>query len=274
MNFKLIYKHIAYKIHDHGFIRVVDFMGDDFSIVNAARISYKDGTKKINEDKNLIKYLLRHGHTSPFEHTAITFHVKAPIFVARQWIRHRISSTNEISARYSVLPEEMYIPDEKTICNQSTKNMQGRGSQLDKLKAKKARKEIAKATSKSFQAYKKLLGEDIAREISRITVSLNTYTEFYWTVNAHALIHFIRLRADHHAQYEIQAYAIKLLDILKIWLPFTHDAFIEYVFNAETLSKTMIEVLQRKLKGEHITQENSGLSKREFNDLQSIFKII
>ena len=228
---KILYKQIP--ILDHGFIRVIDYMGTDQSIVQAARVSYGEGTKKLREDRGLIRYLLSHWHTTPFEMCEIKFHIKLPIFVARQWIRHRTANVNEYSARYSVLDKEFYVPEMDQLGSQSTTNKQGRSNTLDKKFAKQAQDLIQKNSEQLYDDYQNLLngkllnndeyveGEGLARELARTTLPLNYYTQWYWKVDLHNLMHFLRLRADSHAQYEIQIYAEKMVEILKKWVPLT-----------------------------------------------------
>jgi thymidylate synthase (FAD) len=274
------------KVLDHGFIRVIDYMGDDAAIVQAARVSYGKGTKQTNQDKGLINYLLMHKHTTPFEMCEIKLHVKLPIFIARQWIRHRTASVNEYSARYSILSKEFYIPQKQHLSAQSNINKQGR--QDDALSDEQARKVLEILTHDADMCYKNyitLMNEDengnvidpnttgIARELARMNLTLNQYTQWYWKIDLHNLLHFLRLRADSHAQYEIQAYANILLDIIKLWVPHTYDAFIEHVRDCVTLSKTATDVVRRMLKGEQIDQENSGLNKRQWLDLVKNFNL-
>jgi thymidylate synthase (FAD) len=235
---KILYKPIP--ILDHGFIRVIDYMGTDQSIVQAARVSYGEGTKKLREDRGLIRYLLSHWHTTPFEMCEIKFHIKLPIFVARQWIRHRTANVNEYSARYSVLDKEFYIPEMDQLGSQSTTNKQGRSNTLDKKFAKHAQDLIKKNSEQLYEDYQDLLngkllnndeyveGEGLARELARTTLPLNYYTQWYWKIDLHNLMHFLRLRADSHAQYEIQIYAEKMVEILKKWVPLTYEAFEDY----------------------------------------------
>ena len=235
---KLLYK--DFPVLDHGFIRVIDYMGDDQSVVQAARVSYGKGTKKVSEDRGLIRYLMRHRHSTPFEMCEIKLHVKLPIFVARQWIRHRTASINEYSARYSVLDKEFYIPSEKNLAIQSNINKQGRGKVLSKNRSQEALKMLKDDAQKTYQTYEYLLNETnegkiinknkegLTRELARINLTLNTYTQWYWKTNLHNLMNFIQLRADDHAQYEIRVYAKIIFDIMKKWVPLTSEAFESY----------------------------------------------
>jgi thymidylate synthase (FAD) len=277
---KILYE--PFKVLDHGFVRVVDYMGDDAAIVQAARVSYGKGTKQTNQDKGLINYLLRHKHTTPFEMCEIKFHIKLPIFIARQWIRHRTASVNEYSARYSILSKEFYIPQKQHLSAQSTTNKQGRENLiLSDQDSERVLRILTEDASRCYNNYVSLMNEDengniidsgitgVARELARMNLTLNQYTQWYWKIDLHNLLHFVRLRADSHAQFEIQEYANVLLDVIKMWVPYTYDAFVEHVRDAVTLSKTATEVIRRMLLGELVTQENSGLTKREWVELNN-----
>lgn len=260
---------------DHGFVRVVDYMGDDSAIVQAARVSYGKGTKKVSEDRGLINYLMRHWHTTPFEMCEIKFHIKVPIFIARQWIRHRTANVNEYSARYSILDREFYMPRIEHVAAQSTINHQGRGDVLDGEYAQKVLDLLKRDAMQAYDTYEYLLnekGEDnrpgLARELARMNLPVNYYTQWYWKIDLHNLMHFLRLRADSHAQYEIQAYADVMIDILKRWVPFAYDAFIDYRMGAAVFSAKMLSVLRRRLAGESVTKENSGLTAREWSEME------
>ena len=281
---KILYE--PFKVLDHGFIRVVDYMGDDSSIVQAARVSYGKGTKQTSQDKGLINYLLRHKHTTPFEMCEIKLHVKLPIFIARQWIRHRTASVNEYSARYSILSKEFYIPARENLSPQSTINKQGREDvALSEDEAQRALKLLTDDATRCYDNYVALMNEDesgnvvdpnvtgIARELARMNLTLNQYTQWYWKIDLHNLMHFVRLRADHHAQYEIRAYADVLLDIIKMWVPHTYEAFIEHVRDSVTLSKSSFALVKRMLDGEQVTQETSGLGKREWVEFSAMFGV-
>ncbi|BDL37557.1 flavin-dependent thymidylate synthase [Methylorubrum sp. GM97] len=275
----------AFPILDHGFIRVVDYMGDDTSVVQAARVSYGKGTKKVSEDRNLIRYLMRHWHTTPFEMAEIKIHVKLPIFVARQWIRHRTASVNEYSARYSILDKEFYIPHPDQLATQSKTNRQGRGQLINDDENEKVLALLRGDAEQTYRHYQWLLNENakgepedpgrtgLARELARMNLTLNTYTQWYWKTNLHNLLGFLRLRADAHAQYEIRVYAEKLLDITKLWVPLSFEAFEEYRQGAVTLSRTAKDVIQAAINGEKITQESSGLSAREWTELTAAFRL-
>ena len=261
---------------DHGFVRVVDYMGDDGAIVQAARVSYGRGTRHVSSDRGLINYLMRHRHTSPFEMCEIKLHVKLPIFVARQWIRHRTANVNEYSARYSVVEDQVYLPEPAQMAAQARTNRQGRGEALPDATAAAFRERLRQGAADAFAAYRDMLqgeGEDgpgLARELARIGLPLNTYSEWYWKADLHNLLHFIGLRADPHAQYEIRAYAEVLLDIVRRWVPLTAAAFAEYRLGASLLSATALAVLRRMLDGEAITQPESGLAAGEWRELMQV----
>jgi thymidylate synthase (FAD) len=280
---KILYKPIP--ILDHGFIRVIDYMGTDQSIVQAARVSYGEGTKKLREDRGLIRYLLSHWHTTPFEMCEIKFHIKLPIFVARQWIRHRTANVNEYSARYSVLDKEFYVPELDQLGSQSTTNKQGRSNTLDKKFALQAQNLIKKNSNQLYEDYQNLLngkllshdeyveGEGLARELARTTLPLNYYTQWYWKIDLHNLMHFLRLRADSHAQYEIQIYAEKMVEILKKWVPLTYEAFEDYRSDSFQLSKEASRLIKDKLAKKIINPKSYKLSPRELRELEVKFNI-
>ncbi len=270
---------------DHGFVRVIDYMGDDGAIVQAARVSYGRGTKTPSADEALIRYLMRHRHTSPFEMCEIKLHVKLPIFVARQWIRHRTANVNEYSARYSILSREFYVPDPAHIAAQSETNRQGRDVHpLAPEEAEAARRLIAESAERAFVTYFTLLNEredgetldysrsGIARELARVTLPLSTYTEWYWKIDLHNLFHFLALRADPHAQYEIRAYAEAIGGSVARWVPMAWRAFVDYRLDAVTLSGPAMAVLRRWLAGETVTEEESGLGRREWRELCTFFR--
>ena len=274
------------KILDHGFIRVIDYMGDDSAIVQAARVSYGKGTKQLNQDKGLINYLMRHKHTTPFEMCDIKFHIKLPIFVARQWIRHRTASVNEYSARYSILGSEFYLPEKQNLAAQSQTNKQGRShEEIPEEIADKILALLEKDAKICYQHYIEMMNQDeqgnildestvgITRELARMNLTLNYYTEWYWKVNLHNLLHFLSLRADPHAQYEIRVYADKMLEIVKAWVPFTYDAFNEYRLEGNNISKKGLSVIKRLINNEQVTQETSEMTKREWDELMTLIKL-
>lgn len=277
--------HKPLRVLDHGFIRVVDYMGDDSAVVQAARVSYGRGTKQKSQDQGLINYLMRHLHTTPFEMAEIKIHVKLPIFVARQWIRHRTASVNEYSARYSILDREFYIPDENALASQSTTNRQGRAEVLTDEEAAHVLDILRNDAERNYDSYITLLNTDnegnpiddsklgLSRELARINLTLNFYTQWYWKTNLHNLMNFLRLRADSHAQYEIRAYADVLMEVMKQWVPLTHAAFKEYRMDSAQLSATALAVVRRMIAGEIVTESDSGLGKREWSDLMKTLKI-
>lgn len=258
---------------DKGFVRVIDYMGTDNSIVQAARVSYGDGTKSISEDSSLIRYLMKNKHTSPFEMCEIKLHVKLPIFVARQWIRHRTANVNEYSARYSVMNNEFYIPEGNVLCKQSTSNKQGSGEHIGDYLANKIKIGIYESSDYASEIYNMFLDNGLSRELSRIVLPLNIYTEWYWKIDVNNLLHFLHLRLDKHSQYEIRCYAEVILDIVKKWLPLTYDAFNDCTLNGISLTGKGKDVIKRLLLGEKVTFENSNLSKREWDELKDTFNI-
>ncbi len=272
----------AFPVLDHGFVRVVDYMGTDNAIVQAARVSYGKGTKKMREDEGLIRYLLRHRHTTPFEMCEIKFHIKLPIFIARQWIRHRTANVNEYSGRYSVMDKEFYVPLPEHLAAQSTSNRQGRGDTLQGSEAERALEILEGDAKKAYEHYEELLNgneagdvydenkQGLARELARMNLPVNYYTQWYWKIDLHNLMHFLALRADSHAQYEIRAYADVMIDILKAWVPLTYQAFTDYRMGAAELSAQGLDIVRRKLAGETVSQENSGLSPREWRELEAL----
>ena len=260
-----------FPILDHGFIRIVDYMGNDSSVVQAARVSYGKGTKKARSDAGLIRYLMRHKHTTPFEMCEIKLHVKLPIFVARQWIRHRTASVNEYSARYSKLEDEFYIPEIEHLSSQSGTNRQGRGETLPKEEGLRAQEILRQDSDTTYRNYEKMLSqknqEGLSRELARINLPTNVYTQWYWKVNLLNLLKFIHLRIDPHAQYEIRVYAQKLAEIVEEWVPITYKAFFDYWLQGISLSQQQVALIKRKMRGEDITFAESGLSKREWVEL-------
>ncbi|MGL9682200.1 MAG: FAD-dependent thymidylate synthase [Wolbachia sp.] len=256
-----------HKVLDHGFIRVVDYMGSDGAIVQAARVSYGKGIKQISQDEALIRYLMRYQHTTPFEMCEIKFHVKLPIFVARQWIRHRTANVNEYSARYSILDNEFYIPRPEQVAKQSDNNKQGGGEAFDSHTSKEIIDSLTNDSNLVYSHYDKFIQQGVAREIARINLMLNNYTQFYWKIDLHNLLHFLKLRADKHAQYEIRVYAEVMLDIIKKWVPMAYSAFVEYCLESFCISRTGLEVVRKLIKEENVTREKSGIGKREWDEL-------
>ena len=260
---------------DHGFVRVVDYMGDDGAIVQAARVSYGRGTKRVQDDAGLIRYLMRHRHTTPFEMCEIKYHVKLPIFVARQWIRHRTASVNEYSARYSVLDREYYLPAPEHLAAQARDNRQGRGEVLTSEAAADVLALLRADAERCYAHYEEMLdpeGLGLARELARINLTLNTYTQWYWKIDLHNLLHFLSLRADAHAQHEIRVYAEAMLETVRRWVPLAAQAFLDYRLGAVTVSTGGLSVIRRLLKGETVTAGTSGLSPREWRELMAVLE--
>jgi thymidylate synthase (FAD) len=267
---------------DHGFIRVIDYMGDDEAVVQAARVSYGRGTRRVQDDAGLINYLMRHRHTTPFEMCEIKYHVKLPIFVARQWIRHRTASVNEYSARYSVLDREFYVPAPEHLAAQSSANRQGRGDVLPADEAVRVLALLREDAERCHAHYAEMLNEDeagerrderrvgLARELARMNLTLSTYTQWYWKIDLHNLLHFLSLRADAHAQYEIRVYAEAMLETVQCWVPITHDAFLNHRLGGVHLSARALGVVKSLIAGRRVSPEASGLSKREWRELMSV----
>jgi thymidylate synthase (FAD) len=266
----------AIPVLDHGFVRVVDYMGDDNAIVQAARVSYGQGTKHARDDAGLIRYLMRHWHSTPFEMCEIKLHVKLPIFVARQWIRHRTANVNEYSARYSILDREFYIPAPDALAAQSSVNNQGRGAVLEGAEAQQVLETLKSGASRCYDEYEQMLSQDgqqgLARELARMNLPMNIYTQWYWKTDLHNLMHFLRLRADAHAQYEIRVYADAICELVKAWVPAAWAAFEDYRLNAAQFSGPGMAVLRRMLAGEAVTQETSGMSKGEWREFEAALK--
>jgi len=269
-------KHLysAYPVLDHGFVRVIDYMGDDGAICQAARVSYGKGTKSVQNDEGLIRYLMRHWHSTPFEMCEIKLHVKLPVFVARQWIRHRTANVNEYSARYSILDREFHIPAPEQLAAQSTINNQGRGAPLTAEESARVLEILKTDAARCYDHYEEMISDDgkqgLARELARMNLPMNIYTQWYWKVDLHNLFHFLRLRADLHAQYEIRVYAEEISRIVADWVPYAHRAFEDYRMGAVTLSAQAMDCLRRMLRGEEVNQENSGMSAREWREFQAV----
>lgn len=282
---KILYQ--PFEVLDHGFVRVIDYMGNDSSVVQSARVSYGSGTKKVNADKALINYLMAHRHTTPFEMCEIKFHIKLPIFVARQWIRHRTASVNEYSARYSIVEDEFYLPKACNLSSQSKINHQGRDETkvLNQLEQKRVLEILKKDSANAYQNYLEMINQDsqgnmvdqskegLARELARMNLPLSCYTQWYWKVDLHNLLHFLNLRADSHAQYEIRVYAEVMLDIVKKWVPHCYEAFIKNCKTGKNFSGPALEVIKKLINGKKVLQQESGLSEREFKELLSILEI-
>ena len=273
----LLYQPIP--VLDHGFIRVIDYMGDDAAVVQAARVSYGAGTKKVREDAGLINYLMRHRHTSPFEMCELKLHAKMPIFVAREWVRHRVANLNETSARYSILDNEFYMPSPEQLGTQSRSNRQGRGETLTGPESARVLEILREDAERSYSHYEEMLNENIAgetldpaksglaRELARMNLSVNFYTQWYWKIDLHNLLHFLNLRTDARAQYEIRVYADAILEIVKHWVPLTYAAFMDYQMGAYELSAKGLAVVRRLLRGEQVDRESTGMSPGEWREL-------
>jgi thymidylate synthase (FAD) len=265
----------AHEVLDHGFVRVIDYMGDDSAIVQAARVSYGAGTRHVSNDAGLIRYLMRHWHSTPFEMCEVKFHVKLPVFVARQWIRHRTANVNEYSARYSILDREFYIPEKSALAAQSTVNNQGRGEVLAGDEAARVLAWLKSDAAQAYDHYEAMLSQEnqqgLARELARMNLPANVYTQWYWKIDLHNLFHFLRLRADAHAQYEIRVYAECMAKLVADWVPLAYAAFEDYRLGGLTLSSKAIDCLKRMLKGEEVTQETSGMSKGEWREFEEVW---
>jgi len=264
----------AHPVLDHGFVRVIDYMGDDAAICQAARVSYGKGTKSVQNDEGLIRYLMRHWHSTPFEMCELKLHVKLPVFVARQWIRHRTANVNEYSARYSILDREFYIPDPSALAAQSVVNNQGRGEALSGEEADRVLRYLRDDAMRAYDHYEEMISQDgqqgLARELARMNLPANIYTQWYWKVDLHNLLHFLRLRADAHAQYEIRVYAEAMCAIVADWVPFAYKAFEDYRMGGATLYGTDLQCVRRMLKGQEVTQETSGMSKGEWREFLEV----
>ena len=267
--------YVAHDVLDHGFVRVVDYMGDDEAICQAARVSYGRGTKSVQNDEGLIRYLMRHWHSTPFEMCEVKLHVKLPVFVARQWIRHRTANVNEYSARYSILDREFYIPRAEDLAAQSVINNQGRGETLTGDQAEQVLKYLKDDANRAYDHYEEMISEidadgnakqGLARELARMNLPANIYTQWYWKVDLHNLFHFLRLRADSHAQYEIRVYADAICEIIKDWVPAAYGAFEDYRLGGVNLSGKAVESVRKMIAGEAVTQETSGMSKGEWRE--------
>jgi thymidylate synthase (FAD) len=275
---------LPHQVLDHGFVRVIDYMGDDAAVVQAARVSYGAGTKTVSNDRGLIRYLMRKQHTSPLEMGEIKLHVKLPIFVARQWIRHRTANVNELSARYSILSREFYIPELGRIAEQSQTNKQGSGAAIAKVNADIMRQELIDNSESAADLYELLLNENddgertfadrpqLARELARLSLTLNTYTEWYWKVDLHNLLNFLRLRKDGHAQSEIRDYADVIFEMVKGWVPLCAEAFEDYRLNAVLLSKQERDAVALLLQGK--VPKVQGLSAREQAEFEQKLKVL
>ena len=271
---KILYE--ALPVLDHGFVRVVDYMGDDAAICQAARVSYGRGTKSVQNDEGLIRYLMRHWHSTPFEMCEVKLHVKLPVFVARQWIRHRTANVNEYSARYSILDREFYIPEPEALAAQSVINNQGRGEVLTGEEAEKVLRLLKNDSAQTYDHYEQMISQEgqkgLARELARMNLPANIYTQWYWKVDLHNLLHFLRLRADSHAQFEIRVYADEICKLVSDWVPLAYAAFEDYRLGGATLSSKALDCVKRMIKGEQVTKETSGMSAGEWREFSTLIE--
>ncbi|MDG2299967.1 MAG: FAD-dependent thymidylate synthase [Planktomarina sp.] len=267
----------AQPVLDHGFVRVIDYMGDDAAICQAARVSYGKGTKSVQNDVGLIRYLMRHWHSTPFEMCEIKLHVKLPVFVARQWIRHRTANVNEYSARYSILDREFYIPEPNALAAQSAVNNQGRGLVLQGKEAARVLEILKTDSNRAYDNYEAMISDEgqdgLARELARMNLPANVYTQWYWKVDLHNLFHFLRLRADTHAQFEIRVYANAICGMVRDWVPAAYGAFEDYRLGGATLSAKSLDCVRRLLAGEKVNQETSGMSKGEWREFENVLGV-
>ncbi|MFK7929254.1 MAG: FAD-dependent thymidylate synthase [Myxococcota bacterium] len=268
---------------DHGFVRVVDYMGDDGAIVQAARVSYGRGTKTANNDRGLIRYLMRHRHTTPLEMCELKLHVKLPIFVARQWIRHRTANVNEYSARYSILDREFYMPRPEDLAVQSTTNRQGRSEVLTMEQSARVLELLRRDAMQTYETYETLINDDgegnpkdpdspmLARELARMDLPVNYYTQWYWKIDLHNLLHFLSLRMDSHAQYEIRVYGEAIAELVKKWVPVAYEAFEDYRLGGAFFSRRELEVLRKCVDADTLNEllPNTGLSLRERREFRN-----
>jgi thymidylate synthase (FAD) len=255
---------------DHGFLRVVDYMGTSAAVVQAARVSYGTGTKSVREDRGLIRYLLRHRHTTPFEMLELKLHLKMPIFVARQWIRHRMASINEYSGRYSLMSSEFYVPEAEAIQPQSKTNRQGRDGRYSEGDQRVMQEALRIVQKDAYECYQHMVDEDgynLSRELARIGLSLGTYTEFYWKIDLHNLLHFLSLRVDSHAQMEIRVYAEVIENIIAGWVPEVHGAWVDYVKDACTFSRQEMELLREMVGDDPVGDLETTLRTKWVRDL-------
>ena len=254
-----------YPVLDKGFVRLVDYFGGDQRIVQSARVSYGEGTKSVSQDGALIDYLLRHQHTSPFEQVVMTFQVKMPIFVARQWVRHRTGRMNEVSGRYSIMKDEFYVPAEDKVSPQSTDNKQGRATEaFDKETADKIITKLEEGQKAAYESYNELIESGLAREIARINLPLSLYTEFYWEMDLHNLFHFLKLRLDSHAQYEIRVYAEVILEMCRKVAPMATESFINHMNQGVSFSGEEMRALRDVMEGKPNPLEGKKLDR--FNE--------
>lgn len=265
----------AFPVLDHGFIRCIDWMGNDEAIVQAARVSYGSGTKHGSSDEGLIRYLMKHWHSTPFEMCEVKLHVKLPVFVARQWIRHRTANVNEYSARYSILDREFYIPEPEQMAKQAVVNNQGRGELMSPEQARQLQEWMIRESNLAYDNYLDMSNPEgdygLARELARMNLPINVYTQWYWKVDLHNLFHFLRLRADSHAQYEIRVYAEEICKIVADWVPYAFKAFEDYRQNSVNLSAQEVQLVRDYIAGTVGSPADYNLSNREFAEFQAKF---
>lgn len=259
---EVTYPEGAIKVLDCGFVKLVDVMGDDGSIVQSARVSYGKGTKSLSQDEGLIRYLMRHKHTTPFEMVEFKFHCRMPIFVARQWIRHRTANVNEVSARYSEMPDWFYEPNVELITSQSAQNKQG-GTGDVLAGADEIAKSFVKTQQEAYEEYESYLAKNMRRELARVNLPVSLYTEWYWKIDLHNLFHFLKLRIDAHAQYEIRVFAEAMAGIVKERVPLAWKAFEDYQLNSQNFSMLELNVLKKIIAGEEYSLEKEIVNKRE-----------
>jgi thymidylate synthase (FAD) len=248
-------------------VSLIDCMGNDEAIVQAARVSVQ-GINNPSSTRSLIRYLMKNRHTSPFEMCEMKFHIKAPIFIARQWMRHRTANINEISGRYSILADDFYVPEPEHVCEQNKNNKQGRGTMISN--PEKVITRIKKNNKRSYKTYKALLKKNVAKEIARVVLPTNIYTEFYWKCDLHNIFHFLQLRLDSHAQLEIRLYAQAIADIVKEKFPLAYEAFNDYCLESISISRPMLNAIKGMLRGEIVERVDVNLSEREWNELQTL----
>lgn len=267
---------LEYKVLDNGFIRVVDIMGDDSSVVQAARISYGKGTKTVNTDKNLLRYLMRHQHSTPFEMCEIKLHIKLPIFIMRQWIRHRTANVNEYSARYSQMKDEFYYPSKDMLQKQSMLNKQAGEGSIDENQYNITIDNMKAVCQTAFTCYEKMLNNGIAREVARIVLPINIYTQMYWKIDLHNLMRFLSLRCRMNAQPEIREYAMTILNIFEKWMPLSYQAFMDYIYHAHIFSSSELNIIKRSVNFDKISEvieESDALSQREKSEMHGKIKM-
>lgn len=275
----------ARRVHDNGFVVLLDHMGKDSDIADSARISYGQGTKAINDDRNLIRYLMRHQHTTPFEMCEVKFMIKMPIFIMRQLVRHRTASINEYSGRYSEMSDEFYFPEPSYLAPQSQLNRQGRDGEMNEAQKEEVLKRMSHSNKVAYETYQSQLDDDLSRELARITLPLNNYTIIYWKSNLKNFLHLIRLRADSHAQQEIQDFANAMYDLAKPLFPLACEAWEDFQQNAMSLSRQEVNMLnsiidktkwfdyESNMRTNKAIREQYGVSQRELDEFRTKFRL-